>query len=54
VRKRQDVTNETIDERLRRVEILVAALLATQTAMLAVGGFLAIAVFNHLTAAAGG
>ena len=49
MRERQLVTNEKIDDRLRRVEILTATLLATQTAMLAIGGFLAVSLFNHLT-----
>ena len=37
-----------IDTRLRRLEWLVAGLIATQAAMIGVGSFLAVAYFEHL------
>jgi hypothetical protein len=46
---KSEASIEKLDERLRRVEILVATLVATQTAMLAVGSFLAVALFNNMT-----
>jgi len=45
---RQKPSIETVDDRLRRLEILVAGLMATQAAMLAVGSWISVTFLNRI------